>query len=312
MSAEILARAISSAPEIVEGIKSGLFKVWGGVVRYAAGHPKGGQIVGHLQFPGDAAQAAEQLAMLQQTLSGVEGALGALQSLQYANLALSGLNLAVSVAGFAIVCKKLNGISEQLQRQSDKLDVLLEMASAAKVREELRDSARFSAVLWTVRQSAEQGDLQGLKSQVNNLREQYELTKLTLNHAAANATGKGFVDSLEVLQNLQQRMMYLGFMQAYVQHHTAGEKYAIEVLQELQADWMKISTVAVEAIAANQEWVEQLTQDQGNNVVSFLEFRKQAAPAIDYQLGLLEYAASHPEAAGLLNEEVTEIRFLAA
>ncbi|KAF4557244.1 MULTISPECIES: hypothetical protein [Pseudomonas] len=312
MSAEILARAISSAPEIIEGIKSGLFKVWGGVVRYAAGHPKGGQIVGHLQFPGDAAQAAEQLAMLQQTLSGVEGALGVLQSLQYANLALSGLNLAVSVAGFAIVCKKLNGISEQLQRQSEKLDVLIEMASAAKAREELRDSARFNAVLWTVRQSAEQGDLQGLKSQVNNMREQYEITKLTLNQAAANATGKGFVDSLEVLQNLQQRMMYLGFMQAYVQQHTAGEKYAIEVLQELQADWMKISTVVVEAIVANQEWVEQLTQDQGNNVVSFLEFRKQAVPAIEYQLGLLEYATSHPEAAGLLNEEVTEIRFLAA
>ncbi|MFJ3449560.1 hypothetical protein ACIPM0_15260 [Pseudomonas sichuanensis] len=312
MSAEILARAISSAPEIIEGIKSGLFKVWGGVVRYAAGHPKGGQIVGHLQFPGDATQAAEQLAMLQQTLSGVEGALGVLQSLQYANLALSGLNLAVSVAGFAIVCKKLNGISEQLQRQSEKLDVLIEMAGAAKAREELRDSARFSAVVWTVRQSAEQGDLQGLKSQVNNMREQYEITKLTLSQAAANATGKGFVDSLEVLQNLQQRMMYLGFMQAYVQQHTAGEKYAIEVLQELQADWMKINTVVFEAIVANQEWVEQLTQDQGNSVVSFLEFRKQAAPAIEYQLGLLEYATSHPEAAGLLNEEVTEIRFLAA
>jgi len=46
MSAEILARAISSAPEIIEGIKSGLFKVWGGVVRYAAGHPKGGRLLG--------------------------------------------------------------------------------------------------------------------------------------------------------------------------------------------------------------------------------------------------------------------------
>lgn len=312
MSADILARTIGSAPEIIEGIRSGLYHVWGGVVRYAAGNPRGGQIVGHLQFPGDAAQAAEQLAKLQQALGGVEGALGVLQNLQYANLALSGLNLAVSVAGFTIVCKKLNGISEQLHQQSEKLDVLIEMASAAKAREELRDSARFSAVLWTVRQSAEQGDLQGLKSQVNNLREQYEVTKLTLNQAAANATGKGFVESLDVLKHLQQRMMYLGFMLAYVQQRTAGEKYAIEVLQELQADWLKISTVVVEAIAANQEWVEQLTQGEGDNVVSFLEFRKQAAPAIDYQLGLLEYAASHPEAAGLLNEEVTEIRFLAA
>ena len=312
MSAEILARTIGSVPEIIEGIRSGLFKVHGGVVRYAAGHPRGGQIVGHLQFPGDAAQAAEQLAKLQQTLSGVEGALGVLQNLQYANLALSGLNLAVSVAGFAIVCKKLNGISEQLNQQSEKLDVLIEMARDAKAREELRDSARFSSVLWTVRQSAEQGDLLGLRNQVGNLREQYEVTKLTLNRAAAGATDKGFVDSLDVLNSLQQRMMYLGFLQAYVQQRTAGEKYAIEVLQELQTDWLQISTVVVETIAANQEWVEQLTQDAGDNVVSFLSFRKQAAPAIDYQVGLLEYAASHPEAAELLNEEVTEIRFLAA
>lgn len=190
--------------------------------------------------------------------------------------------------------------------------MLIEMASAAKAREELRDSARFSAVLWTVRQSAEQGDLLGLKSQVNNRREQYEITKLTLNQAAANATGKGFVESHDVLHNLQQRMMYLGFMQTYVQKQTAGEQYAIKVLQELQEDWLKIFTVVVEVIAANQEWIEQLTQEEGNNVVSLLELRKQAAPAIDYQLGLLEYFASHPESAGLLNEEVTEIRFLAA
>lgn len=312
MSVETVARTISSVPDIIAGIKSGLYTVWGGVVRYSAGHSKGGQIVGHLQFPGDAAQAAEQLAKLQEALGGLEGALGVLQNLQYANLALSGLNLAVSVAGFAIVCKKLNGISEQLLQQSEKLDVLIEMASASKAREELRDTACFSAVLWTVRQSAEQGDLPGLKSQVNNLREQYEVTKLTLNQAAANATGKDFITSLDVLQNLQQRMMYLGFMQAYVQQHTAGEKYAIEVLKELQADWLKITTLAVEAIAANQEWVEQLTQEEGNNVISFLEFRKQAAPAIDYQIGLLEYAVSHPEAAGLLNDDVTEIRFLAA
>lgn len=312
MSAEILARTISSAPEIVEGIRSGLYRVWGGVVRYAAGNPKGGQIVGHLQFPSDAGQASEQISRLQEALSGAQESLGVLQNLQYANLALSGLNLAVSVAGFAIVCNKLNGISEQLNRQSEKLDVLIEMARDAKAREELRDNARFRTVLWTVRQSAEQGDIQGLKSQVGNLREQYEITKLTLNRAAAGTTDKGFVESLDVLKSLQQRMMYLGFLQAYVQQRTAGEKYAIEVLQELQADWLQINTVVVEAIAANQEWVEQLSQDAGDNVVSFLEFRKQAAPAIEYQIGLLEFTASNPEAASLFNEDVTEIRFLAA
>ncbi len=312
MSAEILARTISSAPEIIEGLRSGLFQLWGGVVRYAAGHPKGGQIVGHLQFPGDAAQAAEQLAKLQQALGGVEGALGVLQNLQYANLALSGLNLAVSVAGFAIVCKKLNGISEQLQQQSGKLDVLIEMASDAKAREELRDNARFRAALKTVRQFAELGDLQGLKSQVGNLHEQYEITKLTLSRATADVTREDFTESLDVLESLQQRMMYVGFLQAYVQQRTAGEKYAIDTLRELQEDWLQINTVVIESITANQEWVEQLTQEASDNIISFLEYRKTAAPAIDYQASLLEFTTSNPQAAALLNESVSEIRFLAA
>lgn len=312
MSAEILARTISSAPEIIEGLRSGLFQLWGGVVRYAAGHPKGGQIVGHLQFPGDAAQAAEQLAKLQQALGGVEGALSVLQNLQYANLALSGLNLAVSVGGFVIVCKKLNGISQQLHQQSEKLDLLLDMARDAKAREELKDDARFRAALKSVRQFAELGDIQGLKSQVVSLHEQYEITKLTLNRATADVTGKGFVESLDVLEDLQQRMMYLGFLQAYVQQHTAGEKYAIETLRELQADWLQINTVVIESIAANQEWVEQLTQEAGDKIISFLEYRKTAAPAIAYQASLLEFTASNPQAALLLNESVSEIRFLAA
>lgn len=312
MSAEILARALSSAPDILEGIRSGLYTVWGGVVRYSAGNPMGGQIVGHLQFPGDAGQASEQIARLQQALSGAQESLGVLQNLQYANLALSGLNLAVSVAGFAIVCKKLNGISEQLHQQSEKVDLLLEMVRDSKAREELRDNARFRAALKTVRQFAELGDIQGLKSQVGSLHEQYEITKLTLSQAAADVTGKGFVESLDVLKSLQQRMMYLGFLQSYVQQHTAGEKYAIETLRELQEDWLQINTVVIESIAANQEWVEQLTQDAGDNIISFLEYRKTTAPAIEYQASLLEFTASNPQAVALLNEDVSEIRFLAA
>lgn len=315
MSAEILARTISSAPEIVEGIRSGLYTVWGGVVRVSKGYQGGGQIVGHLLFPAKQEQASEQIVRLQEALTGaggVQDSLGVLQNLQYANLALSGLNLAVSVAGFAIVCHKLNGISSQLQQQSEKLDQLLAMAAEARVREGLRDSARFSAALKTVRQFAEQGDIQGLRSQVPNLHEQYEITKLTLQNATANVTEKDFLSSIEVLSGLQQRMMYLGFLQSYVQQRSGSEKYAIETLRELQEDWLKIDTVIVDSIAANQAWVEQLSQGAGDKIVSFLEYRKEVAPAIEYQASLLEFTASNPNAAELLNDDMAEIRFLAA
>ncbi|UYM61891.1 hypothetical protein N5938_02850 [Pseudomonas aeruginosa] len=92
-----------------------------------------------------------------------------------------------------------------------------------KTSEELRDNARFRAALKTVRQFAEQGDLKGLRTQVGNLHEQYEITKLTLSRATADVSRDGFVESLGVLQSLQQRMMYVGFLQAYVQQRT-GER----------------------------------------------------------------------------------------
>lgn len=315
MSAETVVRALSSAPEILEGLRSGLYKEWGGVIRVAKGNPKAGQIVGHLQFPGNANQASEQIASLQQVLSGAGGiqeTLGSLQNLQYANLALSGLNLAVSVAGFAIVCKKLNAISDQLNSQSHMLDQLVDLALDAKAREELRDSARFRAALKTVRQFAELGDIQGLKDQVANLHEQYEITKLTLSRGAANVSNKGFVETLDVLKNLQERMMYLGFLQSYVQQRSGAHHFAIETLRELQSDWLEINTVVIENIAANQEWLETLSKESGDNIVSFLKYRKEMAPAIEYQANLLGFIADSPQLVELLDDDVTEIRFLSA
>lgn len=312
MSAETLARTIGSAPEVIEGIKSGLYTVWGGVVRVSAGQPGGGQIIGHLQFPGDAAQAAEQMTLLQKTLEGVQGSLGMLQSLQCANLALSGLNLAVTVAGFVIVCRKLNGISEQLNSQSEKLDVLIEMAQEARVREELRDSARFSATLKTVQHFAETGDVQQLKNQVGNLHEQYEITKLMLLRAAENVKDKRFIQSLGVLDGLQKRMMYLGFILSYVQQRTAGEKYAVRVLKELEDDWNSLNAKVIESISGSRDWIENLSQADGDNIISFLEYRKAVAPAIEYQINLLEFTSGKPEVSALMNDEIGEIRFIAA
>jgi hypothetical protein len=315
MSAETVVRALSSAPEILEGIRSGFYNVWGGVVRVAKGHDGAGRIVGHLQFPGNGEQASDAISRLQQTLSGSGGlqeSLGVLQNLQHANLALSGLNLAVSVAGFAIVCKKLNGISDQLSVQSGQLEQLLEVVMDTKAREELRDTARFRASLKTVRQFSELGDIAGLKSQVANLHEQYELTKLTLSRATAGVTGKSFLESLGVLKSLQERMMYLGFLQSYVQQRTGAQQFAIETLRELQTDWLEINTVLVETIAANQEWVEALQQESGDNIISFLEYRKETAPAIEYQASLLEFTARSSQLAELLDDDITEIRFLAA
>lgn len=319
MSQDVLSRTLGSVQEVIDGIQSGLYTVWGGVVRVAKGHEGAGQIIGHLQFPGDAQQAKESIERLQQMLGGIQGgvdaiqeSLGVLQSLQVANLALSGLNLAVSVAGFAIVCSKLNGISGQLELQSAKLDQLVDLSVEAKELQQLRDTARFRSTVKTIRQFADLGDINGLKGQVSTLHEQYEFTKLTLERSASMACSDSFLSSLELLRCLQERMMYLGFLQSYVQHRVGANKFAVEALRELQSDWLAMSTVIVDSISANQDWVGKLTHASADNIVSFLQHRIEVAPAIEYQASLLEFASEKPQLIELLNGETTEVRLLAA
>jgi hypothetical protein len=319
VSLDVLSRSLGSAQEVFDGIQSGLYTVWGGVVRIAKGNEGAGQIIGHLQFPGDAQQAKESIERLAEKLGGVQGGvdaiqegLGMLQSLQVANLALSGLNLAVSVAGFAIVCSKLNGISDQLASQSARLDQLVDLAVDAKELEQLRDTARFRGTIKTIRQFAEMGDINGLKGQISGLHEQYEFTKLTLERSASRACSDSFLNSLELLRCLQERMMYLGFLLSYVQHRVGAHKFAVEALRELQSDWLTISTVIVDSISVNQDWVGQLTNASAENIFSLLQHRKEVAPAIEYQASLLEFASERPLLIELLNSETAEVRLLAA
>lgn len=141
--------------------------------------------------------------------------------------------------------------------------------------------------------------------------EQYEVSKLTLDPSGGKVLlTKGFVESLDVLKSLQQRMMYLGFMQATFNS-------AQRVGSTPSRCCKRVARIGCRSV----RWLlmslpirsgEQIDRRAGAiKLASFLEFRKQVAPG-HYQLGLLEFAASHPEAADLLNEEVTEIRFLAA
>lgn len=319
MIPEILERTISTLPEIEEGLNKGIFKLWGGVVRYVKGHPRAGQIVGHLQFPSSSENAQQQMSALSQSIGNMQGSLGSLQdsmgmlqNLQYANLALSGLNLAVSVAGFAIVCKKLNAISEQLNQHSAKLDAILKLANDARLNSERRDEARFRASLKTIAVFAESGDYESLKHHVGSLYEQYEFTKLTLEHAVRSLSNEELMNSLELLESLQKRMMYLGFMQSYVQQHAIGVEFGLNELKTLELDWLSINTELVDRVAANDELLDQLSYEQGQNIVSLLQYRKTVAPAIEYQIGLLDFAATKPNGLALINEEVSEIRLLAA
>lgn len=128
-------------PEIVDGVTSGLYKVTGSVVREISS----GRGVAFLQetsvmqsllnsaFSGIGATlqngfsplgvvALIENQQIKSRIAEVQSSLALLQNLQIGTLAISGLGLGVSVAGFAMMLKRLNGIEAQLGVIETKID----------------------------------------------------------------------------------------------------------------------------------------------------------------------------------------------
>lgn len=135
----ILLRAVP--PEFVEGVLSGAYRVTGSVVREVSS----GRGVAFLQetsvlqsifgsaLKGVGASleggfsplgliAVVQNQQIKSRLAEVQSSLALLQSLQVGTLALSGVGLGVSIAGFAMVLKRLKGIENHLSLIEAKID----------------------------------------------------------------------------------------------------------------------------------------------------------------------------------------------
>jgi hypothetical protein len=118
-----LARAIPD--EYLVGVMTGAYKVCGGVIRNPSG-----QIVAHLINVGSSLASAHpvgatvsaafdalntvQLYKLGKSIKAVEAATAQLVGLAQGIMALSGLTLGVSAAGFIFLSKKLNQIDQKL------------------------------------------------------------------------------------------------------------------------------------------------------------------------------------------------------
>lgn len=330
----ILIRTFEQTPEILEGLKSGFYKIWGGVIRVTAGHDNAGKIVAHLKFPNDQSQTQQSIESLKEVLtkqiadmqeglstkmdglqSGIDSlqsSIGVLQNLQYANLAMSGLNLAVSAVGFAIVCHKLNRIEGTLSQHGQKLDALLHLAVENRQRELFRDEARFIASVGSARQFAELGDIQQLKSLIPAFKEQYEFTRLVLINSAKKANDPVFSYSLNELAILQERFMYLGLFLSHVQQKIGATHYAVEVLQKLQQDWLAIDETIVSSITKDRNVLRHLKKSEMNHLQNFLTYRKERLPALEYQRQLLTLAIERHDLLDAINEDSQEILLLVA
>lgn len=144
--------------DTLQGILSGAYQMYGGVIRRAPGTPGGGQIVRHLIFPAGAQLTDAlipspvggllnvanyyQLRQLSGQMMGLQMATQQVLALASSTMLLSGLNLAVSAVGFAVIVHKLNkleGKLQELQKEVQAIRNLLELKERSELKAALRD-----------------------------------------------------------------------------------------------------------------------------------------------------------------------------
>lgn len=316
---DVLVRSLPDAPEIMAKLADGSYTLHGGVVRHAAGTGKGGQIVGHLLYPGDATQTQQRLQELQSTLSsgmntlqsGMEGlqqSMNVLQSLQVANLAMSGLNLAVTTVGFIVVCKKLDRISAQIQDQSKGITQTLQIVSEARERSLLKDEARFRALLLSMQQFCEQDDVEHLKALIPRFREEYEFTKLVLElHAPKAESSLGRIGEISLLQD---RLINIGLGLTHVQMKSDYATHGKASLTQLAEDISALNNERIDALMAD-DVATSVSRTIFDQITSLLNSGKKVIPALTYQADVIDLNSRRP---GLIQmaSETTEIQIVAA
>lgn len=116
-------------PAILEGVKSGIYKVTGGVIR----ETNTGQIVAHMREVGDTVNIAS--------------ALGGSPILPYLNLGIGVLTLSAVVASTIYLSRKLSQISEKLDRIFEEIRAIkndVELIKAIEVYTDLKKGLMFT------------------------------------------------------------------------------------------------------------------------------------------------------------------------
>ena len=151
-------------PDVMTGLVTGQFKLHGGVIRGAPGTQDAGQIIRHLLPVTEPTIGTPILAPISRALDvvntyqlhGISSQVNALtattqQVLQIATgtMVLSGLNLAVTAVGFAVLNEKLKSLEGQLneiQQEVRAIRALMQLEERARLGAALRDLLNIVAI----------------------------------------------------------------------------------------------------------------------------------------------------------------------
>ena len=313
----IVWRALPECPEIHEGIECGRYTLNGGVVRHAKGTELAGAIKAHLRFPTEQQQSQDRLQQFRESLSSVQfgtddmqKSLQMIKGLQIANLALAGANLAVSAAGFAIVCGKLDRITGMISQQSAKMDTLVELAHQARNRSLLVDATKFTALTKCAQQFSKSDKIPELHTLVLPFYEQYEFTKQLV--VAQMAHPNVLVDHLPEIAMLQERLVHIALAFAHLQMRIGEAKQGEEVVREVETMLAQVTHARVEGLVAQPDLMTRIPKKDAPELLTFLRRGKEIAPALTYEADLLQLEVMLPLALSLAPANSDQILVLVA
>lgn len=312
MSYEYLARTIEQSPEIIEGLNSGAMTLEGGVIRVAKGNEGAGRIVRHLKFPNDPSQSLESLSeSLNGGIGQINKSLETLKNLQCANLVLSGVNLAVSVAGFVIMNKKLNTITDILKDNSVKIDKVLCAINDSNERIIIEDLSRFSATMSTAQQFMKRGNTEHLVPLILPIKQQYIYSREILRKALRATFSNGIPEDIKYIFALRDRVINLGLCLSNVQNQSGFKCEAVEALELLKTDWHELNQ-DVYNLAHRQNILSNIKSNEFMNLKNFMSLRGEAASVLEYQSNLLQLSITRPDLEKVIFEDNKELLLIAA
>ena len=149
-------RGQGNPPDVIDGVNRGVYQVHGGVIRTAPGTDEAGRIVRHLipsrQDPTVPSGAFLDLSRARNTQQLLQVATG--------TMLLSGLNLAVSAVGFAVLYKKLTDLDNSLTAIAKTVEGIARLL-------DMEEKAKLAAALKTLSMVMKGGALKGKQQLLN-------------------------------------------------------------------------------------------------------------------------------------------------
>ena len=297
MPVTFVIREISQSPEIMDGLAKGVFILGSGTIRRAKGTDGAGQIVSHLLFPTAGNNSDSALEPLMKQLQGSSPSLQlgmqSLQALQVANLALAGLNLAVSAAGFVVVCKKLNQLAARVESLHHKVDELIQRDNWRQKLDEIAVIAHLKAAIQSI-ESAVSSNSAIPEFAIFELSKLYQFTLQLILLLLKEKPYETLGLNAGMLEELLQRLQWIAFAKSYAYANAGQFENARQPLTELQSDWALIHDNMRPLFAPPRAaWISSITSGQQQDVLTLVNRRRLVAPGIEYQESLLDFCQTN-------------------